>query len=287
MKYSSVAVSNVCGTSSARKTAVKYHSNRYTSTAKILALLLASNSAFGSDFGGPISPPLDIPDDCGATSLEHVVAVAAGSCVIKDIDVILAYEHDWSADLAITLTAPDGTVVGLVLQWGSSNDVVPNSPITFDDESPNPISDFSQYWNNSKVTEFQSEGGTGLVKLRDLYSEAATGNWTLIMTDNDSDSVGLLHSAILHIACEPEITPTLSGKTGKILKVSAKPTLSGKTGKILKVSAKSGVKAPHVSAKGLKIEESDSEMELFNTEGALDEVWSFANLEEQSVSMSL
>jgi hypothetical protein len=35
------------------------------------------------------------------------------------------------------------------------------------------------------------------------------------------------------------------------------------------VSGKSGVKAPHVSAKGLKIEESDSEMELFNTEGSL------------------
>jgi hypothetical protein len=52
------------------------------------------------------------------------------------------------------------------------------------------------------------------------------------------------------------------------------------------VSAKSGVKAPHVSAKGLKIEESDNEMELLNAEGA-HEVWAFANLEEQSMSMSL
>ena len=48
-----------------------------------------------------------------------------------------------------------------------------------------------------------------------------------------------------------------------------------------------GGKAPQVSEMGSKVEEWDSQVELLNTDGALDEVWSFAYLEEQSVSMSL
>jgi subtilisin-like proprotein convertase family protein len=276
MKYSSLTLSNVCGTSPGRKTAVKCHSNRYASTAKILALLLASNSAFGyTDFGGALGTPLPIPDTDGSTALEHVVAVAAGSCVIADIDVILAYSHTSSGDMDITLTAPDGTGVQLLYNRGGTYDVDAAYPITFNDESPNPITNFIQYWNDPKVTEFQSEGG-GYVKLSGLYGKAATGAWKLTMTDIGCGDAGSLHCAILHFTCAGEVplSPSISCQPSISSQPSSQPsieeppepedppepesppTLSGKAGKGLKGPSKSGkgVKAPQLSGKGSKVE---------------------------------
>ena len=199
MEYSPFALSNVSGMPRGHKTTVKgKKSKHYALASKILAFLLTFNSALGyTEFGGTIRAAIPDPG-----TLAHTVNVEAGSCdAVADIDVILAYDHTYSADLIITLKAPDGDVATLISGKGGGNDPNHNYPITFNDESSNPITSFDQYWADPRITEFQSEGTT----LSALYGKDATGDWILSINDKDVKDSGELWSVVLRMDCKMKV----------------------------------------------------------------------------------
>ena len=79
------------------------------------------------------SGPVQIEDYLTSTVPIHV----SENFIIDDIDVIVRIDHTCCGDLSLTLTAPNGTVVGLLKQPGSCTDWYSDQPITFDDSSPN------------------------------------------------------------------------------------------------------------------------------------------------------
>jgi len=121
------------------------------------------------------SPNLAINDN---QAFSTTIDVPDGFC-IADIDVEIDITHTYIGDLIVELESPEGTVVRLHDRSGGTTD---NLVVTYDDDSG------------------ATPDGPGA--LADFENEIATGTWTLRVSDNANNDVGVLNSWALRIASQ-------------------------------------------------------------------------------------
>jgi len=125
--------------------------------------------------------PISIPDN-GA--IQSVIEVPGGFCS-ADVDVVLDISHTFKGDLIVDLMSPDGTTVRLHNRsGGGTNDLME----TYDDDGDGINPD-----------------GPGT--LADFVGSAASGDWTLTISDNAGSDVGTLNSWSLRIGVSGDGCP--------------------------------------------------------------------------------
>ncbi|WP_298986798.1 proprotein convertase P-domain-containing protein, partial [uncultured Roseibium sp.] len=131
---------------------------------------------------------LRIPATGTAGTITSTIEIANGG-TIRDLNVSMDIQHTFMADLDITLIAPDGTRITLIIDEGGGGN--PNGVITFDDEAAQSFSDatvpFVGVW---RPTEDALSGLDGLDQ---------AGTWTLEIVDAAAQDSGELRSWSLNI----------------------------------------------------------------------------------------
>ncbi|NNE78260.1 MAG: T9SS type A sorting domain-containing protein, partial [Pricia sp.] len=116
---------------------------------------------------------------------------------IADINVNLDIDHDYLADLVVSLTSPSGTTVTLI---SNSCGDLKNVDATFDDDAENFICGVDA-----------NDGIKGIVRplgsLNSLRGESILGEWILEVADNASSDGGSLNSFSLDICVEGTFRP--------------------------------------------------------------------------------
>ncbi|MDZ7362581.1 MAG: S8 family serine peptidase [candidate division KSB1 bacterium] len=103
--------------------------------------------------------------------------------IITDVNVTMNISHTWVSDLVITLTAPNGTSVGLFSRNGGSGDNL--STTTFDDEAATSITNGAAPYNGS----FQPDNALAI-----FDGLQSNGTWTLRVYDGVAFDGGTLNS---------------------------------------------------------------------------------------------
>lgn len=121
-------------------------------------------------------------------SYTSVVNVSA-DLTITDVNVTLDITHTWAADLDITLTSPNGTIVELTSDNGGNGDNY--TATVFDQESTNgPITGGTAPFTGTFVPEGD---------LATIYGEMSGGDWVLTIVDDANQDGGSFNSFILEI----------------------------------------------------------------------------------------
>lgn len=130
--------------------------------------------------------PVAIPT--GPAVVNSVINVSGAPGYITDINLTTFLTHTFAADLDITLTSPQGTVVTLTTDNGTGNDNVFNGTVW--DDSANPGGQVPYATNNGLATDHPY---VNLVPASTLAPEEAlaafigenpNGNWTLTISDD-------------------------------------------------------------------------------------------------------
>lgn len=130
--------------------------------------------------------PVAIPT--GPAVVNSVINVSGAPGYITDINLTTFLTHTFAADLDITLTSPQGTVVTLTTDNGAGNDNVFNGTVW--DDSANPGGQVPYTTNNGLATDHSY---VNLVPASTLAPEEAlaafigedpNGNWTLTISDD-------------------------------------------------------------------------------------------------------
>ena len=115
--------------------------------------------------------------------------------LINDVNVILNIDHTFTADLDITLTAPDGTIVELTTDNGGNGNNYINT--VFDDATNTPITDGTAPFTGA----FQPEGN-----LADFNMLQSAGNWTLTVSDDFNQDGGQLLNWTLQLCSDSSLS---------------------------------------------------------------------------------
>jgi subtilisin-like proprotein convertase family protein len=141
----------------------------------------------------------------GGNSYTSSVNVSA-DFPITDVNVTLDITHTWTADLDITLTSPNGTIVELTTDNGGSGDNYTNT--IFDHESTNG----SITGGTAPFTgTFVPEGD-----LSAMYGEMSGGDWILTIVDDANADGGSFNSFMLELCVQgtlsvDDLETTISG----------------------------------------------------------------------------
>lgn len=162
--------------------------------------------------GGVIAP---IPD---VSSVEVPISVAI-TAVVADVNVRVRLNHSYDADLVIDLVHPDGTIVNLASNRGSSSDNYGSGAAScagtftiFDDSAATAISAGSAPFAGT----FRPEQ-----LLSTLTGKPTQGTWKLRVTDTAAIDTGFVYCVQLDIASQgsaccgppPNFPPVISGAT--------------------------------------------------------------------------
>lgn len=115
--------------------------------------------------------------------------------IINTVNIEVNIDHTWRADLDITLTSPQGTVVDLTSDNGGARD---NLYVLFDDAAATSIT--SDNSNHTSTVVRQPE-----VALSTLSGEDAQGVWNLKVCDDAGGDTGTFHYAKLYIDATPRL----------------------------------------------------------------------------------
>jgi subtilisin-like proprotein convertase family protein len=127
----------------------------------------------------------------GGNSYTSIVNVSA-DLTITDVNVTLDITHTWSADLDITLTSPNGTIVELTTDNGGNGDNY--TATVFDQESTNgPITGGTAPFTGTFVPEGD---------LSTIYGEMSGGDWILTIVDDANQDGGSFNSFTLEICAQ-------------------------------------------------------------------------------------
>lgn len=129
--------------------------------------------------GIEFSPPKPIADN---DSTIASITIPPGYGNIADLDISIKLTHTNMPDLDVTLTAPDGTVVGLFNDIGSS--AFPNMNLVLDDEAAIPFA-FPVVSGVHVQPEYSA-------RLSWFDGEASGGTWTLTLVDDTATNTGTL-----------------------------------------------------------------------------------------------
>ncbi|NMB99899.1 MAG: hypothetical protein GYA35_06435, partial [Thermoanaerobaculaceae bacterium] len=138
-----------------------------------------------------------VPDN-DSTGVDVPINVS-DSGTITDVNVTINITHTWDADLDIYLVHPDGTVVELSTDNGSSGDNYTNT--TFDDSAPTPITSGSAPFTGT----YRPEGSLAALNGKDL-----NGVWNLRVKDDTSGDTGTVQNYSLQISYSNPCGPALS-----------------------------------------------------------------------------
>jgi MYXO-CTERM domain-containing protein len=120
--------------------------------------------------------------DSAATPTVSVMTVASAvTDPVVDVNVTLNITHTWDADLDVNLISPDGTIVELFTDVGSSGDDFVATVL--DDDATMSIVDGTAPFTGTYAPE-------GV--LADFMGDAVDGDWTLEVTDDAGGDVGTL-----------------------------------------------------------------------------------------------
>ena len=138
------------------------------------------------------SVSLPIPDASCPSTISSTLTVP-DSFPIGQVKVGLWIDHTWRGDLSITLTAPDGTIVGLLNHPdGSAN----NLNVLLDDSSPNLPDSVS----HSAPPPYYPNWWQPNDPLNGLRFGNAQGTWTLAVCDDGSGDTGNLNAWTLFLS---------------------------------------------------------------------------------------
>jgi uncharacterized repeat protein (TIGR01451 family) len=132
--------------------------------------------------------PTPIPDVATATS---TVTLAGANPFLFQVLVRTNITHTFAADLDITLTSPEGTVVTMSTDNGAGNDNVFNGTLWSDDAVP--ATDFV-YTNLVPAPFLIPEEALGA-----FYGENPNGTWTLTVVDDLAGDTGSIDSWSLSV----------------------------------------------------------------------------------------
>jgi subtilisin-like proprotein convertase family protein len=143
----------------------------------------SSSNEFSFTTGSCVLPeatdlPITIPGS-GVVNPYNSIITITEDLTIEDINVGITIDHTWNADLSIFLIAPNGTIIELSTDNGSSSDNYTNT--IFDQEASVSITAGSGPFTGS----FVPEGDLSL-----LYGLSSLGDWTLSISDVFSSADG-------------------------------------------------------------------------------------------------
>ena len=115
---------------------------------------------------------------------------------VTDVNVTINITHTWAADLDITLTSPQGTVVELTSDNGSNGDNYTDT--VFDQEGTDgPITGGSAPFTGSYIPEGD---------LSTIYGESAQGDWILTVVDDANADGGTFNSFDLYLCVQGSLS---------------------------------------------------------------------------------
>jgi subtilisin-like proprotein convertase family protein len=132
------------------------------------------------DAGGAIA-------DVATTTFTFTVSGYPAATTITDLNIRLAIEHTFNADLEVFLRAPDGTGVFLFTQIGGDSDNFQDTLI--DDEAGTRI----QFGIPPYIGSFGTEQATDDLNFFD--GKDPNGTWSVEITDVGTGDVGTLYKA--------------------------------------------------------------------------------------------
>ncbi|MFD1293120.1 reprolysin-like metallopeptidase [Lutibacter holmesii] len=130
--------------------------------------------------------PLNIPDN-NSSGVNSVISVT-DNLSISDIKVSVNITHPYLQDLTLTLTSPNGVAILLSVSNGSSGSNYSNT--IFSDDATTAISDGSAPFSGEYTPQ---------VALSNLDNTTSLGDWTLNVTDNGAQDVGVIVSWAIDI----------------------------------------------------------------------------------------
>lgn len=139
---------------------------------------------------------LSIPDAQLATGVSHTLSVSdiPSSATITQIDVVLNIIHPWDADLRINLEAPNGKIINLFNQHGSSGDNLTNTIITSNTSAPTfTTAPFTGTFRATLAnqTSIATTPAVNSTVFSDLFT-MANGDWKVRVYDDGSNDLGTL-----------------------------------------------------------------------------------------------
>jgi len=203
----------------------------------------ATTNSTATNSTGTIS--LAIPDynATGVTSSLNISSIPS-TATITQVDVTFSLTHDWMSDAEITLTAPNGKVIALAADQGSSYSGLYNNVVITSDNTAAALLTTSATItgtykaNATPAAELFGSFGSNLTQtFSDLFS-TPNGNWILSAFDDGSGDLGTLDSwSIVVTYSQPQFswspTATLftdaaatTAYAGSPTTVYAKPTVN-------------------------------------------------------------
>jgi subtilisin-like proprotein convertase family protein len=144
-----------------------------------------------------------IPD---LTTVSQTLTVSGAGTYLWDVDLTTFIAHTWNSDLDITLTAPNGKVVTITTDNGSSNANVFNGTL-WDDSAPTAASSYA-YVNGAPAPTLSVEGA-----FSSLNGSDPNGVWTLTITDDLGGDSGNMSSWKLDITTLNSVPPVVGSPT--------------------------------------------------------------------------
>jgi subtilisin-like proprotein convertase family protein len=134
--------------------------------------------------------PVGIQD---AATIVTPIFVPAGAGFVREVEVFLAIQHTFDADLDVTLThVPSGTSVVLFTDVGGTDE---GMVVRLDDDSATDIGMADNPTDGTIFGTFNPEGSAALGAFQDFD---ASGEWRLTITDDIGGDTGVLHAFQLH-----------------------------------------------------------------------------------------
>jgi subtilisin-like proprotein convertase family protein len=188
---------------------------------------------------------LSIPDN-SSLGISNSIAIASipATATITKVDVTFKLTHDWMNDAEIVLTAPNGKIIALAADQGSSNSGSYNNVVITSNTSATTLSTSSGTITGTYKANATSSGdligsfGANFTQtFADLFS-TPNGNWKLSAFDDSNGDMGTLNSwsiVITYVENTLSWSPTAtlftdaaatSAYTGNPTTVYAKPSVN-------------------------------------------------------------
>ena len=141
---------------------------------------------------------LSIPDGILTTGISQTLAVSGIStnAIVTKVEVKINITHTWDNDLRVNLEAPNGKIVNLINQAGSSDDNFTNTIIT-SDTSAGALSSGSAPFTGTFRADLGDVGVIGTtpnvntINFSDLFT-TPNGNWKVRVYDDTATDTGTL-----------------------------------------------------------------------------------------------
>lgn len=139
------------------------------------------------------SPGTSIGPGAGIVTTETLNVITPGNAIVTDINITIGLTHTWSADLDVFLIGPEGGQVELASDVCGSSDDWDN--VTFDDEAGIDVAAACMTGPPALTGFVRPEG-----LLADFDNQLASGDWTLMITDDAGGDGGTLNFVSIEVS---------------------------------------------------------------------------------------